>query len=103
MLLPQVPERCWQLIVSAKGWPCLKCRHPRRRVTGPGPWPPQNLQLLICEGLEKGLAAGFSSQCRPSPCPGFQMGAGWVPMAATAESKANACCWPLAARWLIAL
>ncbi|MEY3462342.1 MAG: hypothetical protein RLZZ468_120, partial [Cyanobacteriota bacterium] len=54
LLLPRVPDRLWQLICSRQGLP-----FPADRSAGFWPWAiaTPGLQLLICEGWKKALAA----------------------------------------------
>jgi len=65
LLLPQVPDRCWALICERQGLP-----FPDDATRAAGFWPwaaaTPRLQLLICEGWKKALAA---------------MGAGWAAVA----------------------
>jgi hypothetical protein len=70
LLLPQVPERCWELICKRQGLP-----FPADRSAGFWAWAlaTPRLQLLICEGWKKALAAvsaGFAAVALP----GVQMG-----------------------------
>jgi hypothetical protein len=65
LLLPRVPERCWRLICERQGLP-----FPDAAAVAAGFWPwalaTPALQLLICEGWKKALAA---------------VGAGWAAVA----------------------
>lgn len=72
LLLPQVPERCWLLIADRQGLP-----RPDTAALAAGFWPwalaTPGLQLLICEGWKKALAA-VSSGWAAIALPGVQMG-----------------------------
>ncbi|MEB3275837.1 MAG: DUF3854 domain-containing protein [Cyanobacteriota bacterium] len=71
-LLPHVPERCWQLICQRQGIP-----FPDQATRAGGFWPwvlaTPTLELLLCEGWKKALAAlacGYAAIALP----GVQMG-----------------------------
>jgi hypothetical protein len=72
MLLPQVPERCWRLICQRQELP-----FPDAATVAAGFWPwaiaTPGLQLLICEGWKKALAA-LSAGWAAVALPGVQMG-----------------------------
>ena len=72
LLLPQVPERCWLLIADRQGLP-----RPDAAALAAGFWPwaaaTPGLQLLICEGWKKALAA-VSAGWAAVALPGVQMG-----------------------------
>jgi len=70
LLLPRVPERCWALICERQGLP-----FPADRSAGFWPWAlaTPGLQLLICEGWKKALAA-ISAGWAAVALPGVQMG-----------------------------
>jgi hypothetical protein len=72
LLLPNVPERCWQLICSRHGLPLPD---PATIAAGFWPWAmaTPGLQLLICEGWKKALAA-VSAGWPALALPGVQMG-----------------------------
>lgn len=70
LLLPQVPEHCWELICRRQGLP-----FPADRSAGFWPWAlaTPRLQLVLTEGWKKALAAvsaGFAAVALP----GVQMG-----------------------------
>ena len=72
LLLPRVPERCWRLICERQGLPL-----PDQATIAAGFWPwalaTPELQLLICEGWKKALAA-VSAGWAALALPGVQMG-----------------------------
>ena len=70
LLLPRVPERCWSLICERQGLP-----FPADRTGGFWAWAlaTPELQLLICEGWKKALAA-LSAGWAAVALPGVQMG-----------------------------
>jgi hypothetical protein len=72
LLLPNVPERYWHLICQRQGLP-----FPSPEVVVGGFWPwalaTPGLQLLICEGWKKSLAA-VSAGWAAVALPGVQMG-----------------------------
>ena len=70
LLLPRVPERCWRLICERQGLP-----FPADRADGFWLWAmaTPELQLLICEGWKKALAA-LSAGWAAVALPGVQMG-----------------------------
>jgi len=72
LLLPRIPERCWRLICNRQGLP-----FPSPDVVAGGFWPwalaTPGLQLLICEGWKKALAA-VSCGWAAVALPGVQMG-----------------------------
>jgi len=70
LLLPRVPERCWRLIAERQGLP-----FPADRSAGFWAWAmaTPGLQLLICEGWKKALAA-VSAGWAAVALPGVQMG-----------------------------
>ena len=72
LLLPHVPERCWLLIAERQGLP-----RPDAAALAAGFWPwavaTPSLQLLICEGWKKSLAA-VSAGWAAVALPGVQMG-----------------------------
>ena len=70
LLLPRVPERCWRLIAERQGLP-----FPADRSAGFWAWAlaTPELQLLICEGWKKALAA-VSAGWAAAALPGVQMG-----------------------------
>jgi len=70
---PRCPSAAWQLICERQGLGPALMPPPRRRVLA-GPWATPDLQLLICEGWEKGPRPPFHRPWPPSPCLGFQMG-----------------------------
>ena len=72
LLLPRVPDRCWELICERQGLPFPDAA---ARADGFWAWAQATpaLQLLICEGWKKALAAvsaGFAAVALP----GVQMG-----------------------------
>jgi hypothetical protein len=72
LLLPNVPERCWRAIAERQGLPL-----PDAAALAGGFWPwalaTPGLQLLICEGWKKSLAA-VSAGWAAVALPGVQMG-----------------------------
>jgi hypothetical protein len=72
LLLPVVPERCWLAIADRQGLP-----RPDAAALAAGFWPwalaTPGLQLLICEGWKKALAA-VSAGWAALALPGVQMG-----------------------------
>ena len=72
LLLPRVPERCWRLICERQGLPL-----PSPEVLAGGFWPwalaTPGLELLICEGWKKALAAVGAGWAAVA-LPGVQMG-----------------------------
>jgi hypothetical protein len=72
LLLPVVPLRCWELICRRQGLPL-----PDQATIAAGFWPwalaTPGLQLLICEGWKKALAA-VSAGWAALALPGVQMG-----------------------------
>jgi hypothetical protein len=72
LLLPNVPERCWRLICERQGLPLPD---PATIAAGFWPWAlaTPGLQLLICEGWKKALAA-VSAGWPAVALPGVQMG-----------------------------
>jgi len=72
LLLPHVPERCWLLIADRQGLP-----RPDAAAMAAGFWSwalaTPGLQLLICEGWKKALAA-VSAGWAAVALPGVQMG-----------------------------
>ncbi len=70
LLLPRVPERCWRLICERQGLP-----FPADRSGGFWAWAlaTPKLQLLICEGWKKALAA-LSAGWAAVALPGVTMG-----------------------------
>lgn len=72
LLLPHVPERCWLLIAERQGLP-----RPDAAALAAGFWTwalaTPSLQLLICEGWKKSLAA-VSAGWAAVALPGVQMG-----------------------------
>jgi hypothetical protein len=77
LLLPRVPERCWQLICQRQG---LAFPDAATRAAGFWPWAlaTSGLQLLICEGWKKSLAAvgaGWAAVALPGVTMGRRMGA----------------------------
>ena len=70
LLLPHVPERCWRLICERQGLP-----FPADRTDGFWAWAlvTPELQLVICEGWKKALAA-LSAGWAAVALPGVQMG-----------------------------
>ena len=72
LLLPRVPLRCWLLIAERQGLP-----RPDAAAQAAGFWPwalaTPGLQLLICEGWKKALAA-VSAGWAAVALPGVQMG-----------------------------
>jgi len=72
LLLPHVPERCWLLIADRQGLP-----RPDAAALAAGFWSwalaTPGLQLLICEGWKKALAA-VSAGWAALALPGVQMG-----------------------------
>jgi hypothetical protein len=72
LLLPQVPERCWALICERQG---LLLPDATTRAAGFWPWAlaTTGLQLLICEGWKKALAA-VSAGWAAVAVPGITMG-----------------------------
>ncbi|MCP9905552.1 DUF3854 domain-containing protein [Cyanobium sp. BA5m-10] len=72
LLLPRVPLRCWELIADRQGLP-----RPDAAALAAGFWPwalaTPGLQLLICEGWKKSLAA-VSAGWAAVALPGVQMG-----------------------------
>jgi hypothetical protein len=72
LLLPQVPERCWLAIADRQGLP-----RPDAAALAAGFWPwalaTPGLQLLVCEGWKKALAA-VSAGWAALALPGVQMG-----------------------------
>ena len=71
-MLPRIPERCWQQICSRQGLPYPEAA---RRAAGFWAWAlaTPELQLLICEGYKKALAA-VSAGWAAVALPGVQMG-----------------------------
>jgi hypothetical protein len=72
LLLPHVPDRCWALICDRQGIPLPDAE---TRAAGFWPWAMATpaLQLLICEGWKKALAA-LSCGWAAVALPGVQMG-----------------------------
>jgi hypothetical protein len=77
LLLPHVPERCWELIADRQGLP-----RPDAAALAAGFWPwalaTPGLQLLICEGWKKCLAAvsvGWAAVALPGVTMGRRVGA----------------------------
>lgn len=77
LLLPHVPERCWQLICQRQG-----LAFPDAAAIAAGFWPwalaTPALQLLICEGWKKCLAAvsvGWAAVALPGVTMGRRVGA----------------------------
>ena len=72
LLLPRVPDRCWQLICDRQG---LALPDAATRAEGFWPWAvaTPGLQLLICEGFKKALAAVGAGWAAVA-LPGVQMG-----------------------------
>ena len=72
LLLPRVPLRCWELIADRQGLP-----RPDAAAVAGGFWPwalaTPGLQLLICEGWKKALAA-VGAGWAALALPGVQMG-----------------------------
>ena len=72
LLLPQVPDRCWELIADRQGLP-----RPDAAALAAGFWPwaaaTPRLQLLVCEGWKKALAA-VSAGWAAVALPGVTMG-----------------------------
>ncbi len=70
LLLPRIPDRYWQLICERQGLP-----FPADRTGGFWSWAlaTPELQLLICEGFKKALAA-LSAGWAAVALPGVQMG-----------------------------
>lgn len=72
LLLPRVPDRCWALICERQGLP-----FPDAAARADGFWAwalaTPALQVLICEGLKKALAA-ISAGWAAVAVPGVQMG-----------------------------
>jgi hypothetical protein len=72
LLLPKVPDRCWKLICERQGLP-----FPDEATRAAGFWPwamaTPGLQLLICEGWKKALAA-VSAGYAAVALPGVTMG-----------------------------
>ena len=76
LLLPHVPERCWELIADRQGLP-----RPDAAALAAGFWPwalaTPALQLLICEGWKKCLAAvsvGWAAVALPGITMGRRVG-----------------------------
>jgi hypothetical protein len=72
LLLPRVPERCWRLICERQGLPLPD---PATIAAGFWPWALATpaLELVICEGWKKALAA-LSCGHAAVALPGVQMG-----------------------------
>ncbi|MCP9793342.1 DUF3854 domain-containing protein, partial [Vulcanococcus limneticus] len=72
LLLPNVPERCWQLICERQGLPFPEAD---TRTAGFWAWAlaTAELELLICEGWKKALAALTAGHAAVA-LPGVQMG-----------------------------
>jgi hypothetical protein len=72
LLLPHVPERCWRLICERQGLPFPDAA---ARADGFWAWAQATpaLQLLVCEGWKKALAA-VSAGWAAVALPGVQMG-----------------------------
>jgi hypothetical protein len=72
LLLPKVPDRCWKLICERQGLPFPDAA---TRAAGFWPWAAATprLQLLICEGWKKALAA-VSAGYAAVALPGVTMG-----------------------------
>ena len=72
LLLPHVPERCWELICKRQGLPVPDAA---ARAAGFWPWAQATpgLQLLVCEGWKKALAA-VSAGWAAVALPGITMG-----------------------------
>ena len=72
LLLPRIPDRCWALICERQGLP-----FPDEATRAAGFWPwaaaTPRLQLLICEGWKKALAA-VSAGYAAVALPGVTMG-----------------------------
>jgi hypothetical protein len=72
LLLPRIPDRCWALICERQGLP-----FPDEATRAAGFWPwaaaTPRLQLLICEGFKKALAA-VSAGWAAAAVPGVTMG-----------------------------
>ena len=70
LLLPRIPDRCWELICERQGLP-----FPADRAAGFWSWAlaTPELQLLVCEGWKKALAA-LSAGWAAVALPGVQMG-----------------------------
>ena len=72
LLLPRVPERCWRLICERQGLP-----FPDAAAVAAGFWPwalaTPALQVLVCEGWKKALAAVGAGWAAVA-LPGVQMG-----------------------------
>ncbi|MCP9910245.1 DUF3854 domain-containing protein [Cyanobium sp. BA20m-p-22] len=72
LLLPRVPLRCWELIADRQGLP-----RPDAAAQAAGFWPwalaHPSLQLVVCEGWKKSLAA-VSAGWAAVALPGVQMG-----------------------------
>ena len=72
LLLPNIPERCWQLICERQGLPL-----PDAATIAAGFWPwamaTPGVQLLLCEGWKKALAAVGAGWAAVA-LPGVQMG-----------------------------
>ena len=72
LLLPRVPERCWRLICERQGLP-----FPDAAAVAAGFWPwalaTPALQVLLCEGWKKALAAVGAGWAAVA-LPGVQMG-----------------------------
>jgi hypothetical protein len=72
LLLPRIPDRCWALICERQGLP-----FPDEATRAAGFWPwaaaTPRLQLLICEGFKKALAA-VSAGYAAVALPGVTMG-----------------------------
>jgi hypothetical protein len=77
LLLPRVPDRCWELICERQGLPFPDAA---TRAAGFWPWAAATprLQLLICEGWKKALAAvgaGWAAVALPGITMGRRVGA----------------------------
>jgi hypothetical protein len=72
LLLPRIPDRCWALICERQGLPFPDAA---TRAAGFWPWAAATprLQLLICEGFKKALAA-VSAGWAAAALPGVTMG-----------------------------
>ena len=76
LLLPRVPDRCWALICDQQGLPFPDAK---TRAAGFWPWAMATpaLQLLICEGWKKALAAlscGWAAVALPGVTMGRRVG-----------------------------
>jgi len=110
LLLPHVPERCWELICQRQG---LAFPDAATRAAGFWPWAlaTPGLQLLICEGWKKCLAAvsaGWAAVALPGVSMGRRVGADGsarlIPAlrALSARHKGKRCTTGAGRPWLIA-